>query len=178
MEKEEQTKEQRLRLEFALKMREVYEQQQKYWQEFRDAERQRRIDKANQEELDRMEDILTRSRARREYSQAKFGQMLCVRSYYDAAVTIQRAYRRMMLKRSLQIEQATKESRRRRQRENRAALVIQLAWRRYKQRKVYEALHFKAIMTSPVIAFPEHRSAAVNKLEGLQSYHRHISITG
>ena len=65
--REERSRERRLRLEASMKMREIYEEKQKRWQEFREAERQRRIDKANQEELDRLAGILACSRARREY---------------------------------------------------------------------------------------------------------------
>ena len=178
---EEESKEQRLRLEASMKMREIYVEKQKRWQEFREAERQRRVDKAAQEELDRLAGILARSRARREYSHAKFQQMATIRSYYDAAVVIQRTFRRMKSMRSHLREQALKEEAQRRKMANKAAHIIQKAWRRYKQYKLYQAMHFKSIMTGPVIALPARPkvpSPPYGQVKGIPSYERAIFITG
>ena len=179
--KEKESKEQRLRLEASMKMREIYEEKQKRWQEFREAERQRRVDKTTQEELDRLADILARSRARREYSHAKFQQMVTIRSYYDAAVVIQRTFRRMKSMRSHLREQALKEEAQRMKKANKAACIIQNAWRSYKQYKLYQAMHFKSIMTSPIIALPARPkvpSPPHGQIKGVPSYERTTFITG
>ena len=179
--REERSRERRLRLEASMKMREIYEEKQKRWQEFREAERQRRIDKANQEELDRLAGILACSRARREYSHAKFQQTNTIRLYYDAAVVIQRAFRQARSRRLCLREQALKEEAQQRRMKNRAARIIQRAWRSHQQYRLYQALHFKSIMTSPVVTLPARPkipSPPRTRMEAIPSYGRPISITG
>ena len=176
-----ENRERKLRLEVSMKMREIYEEKQKCWQKFREAERQRRIDKANQEELDRLAGILACSRARREYSHAKFQQTNTIRLYYDAAVVIQRAFRQSKSRRLGLREQTLKEEAQQRRMKNRAARIIQRAWRSYKQYRLYQALHFKSIMTSPVISLPARPkipSPPHARMECVPSYGRPISITG
>lgn len=118
VDKEEQlSREKKLRLETAMRMREIYAEKQKCWEQFREAEKQRRIDNSNREELDRLAAVLSRSRARREYTQSKIQQTLAVRSHYDAALIIQRAFRRMKRVRLQHQRKALeKDSRRRRRR--------------------------------------------------------------
>lgn len=176
-----ENRERKLRLEVSMKMREIYEEKQKCWQEFREAERQRRIDKANQEELDRLTGILACSRARREYSHAKFQQTNTIRLCYDAAVVIQRAFRQAKSRRLSLREQALKKEAQQRRMKNRAARIIQRAWRSYKSYRLYQALHFKSIMTSPVISLPTRPkipSPPHARMECIPSYGRPISITG
>lgn len=179
VDKEEQlSREKKLRLETAMRMREIYAEKQKCWEQFREAEKQRRIDNSNREELDRLAAVLSRSRARREYTQSKIQQTLAVRSHYDAALIIQRAFRRMKRVRLQHQRKALEKDSRRRRRENRAAFVIQRAWRRYVQKKLFEALNFRSILTSPVISLPAHHPLPLNQLRGVQSYRKNISITG
>ena len=159
-------------------MREIYAKKQKLWQQFREAERQRRIDKANQEELDRLAGILAKSRARREYTEMKFYQTNTIRSYYNAAVVIQRAFRRAKHRKSWLRMRTVAEEVRRRMMENKAACIIQKAWRQYRQQRLYEALHFKSILTGPVITLASHPSSFPGRQESIQSYQRNISITG
>lgn len=176
---EEQAKQQKMRLEGAMRMREIYKEKQKRWQLFREAEKQRRIDKANQEELDRLAGILAQSRARRQYSESKFYHTRTMKSHYESAVVLQRAFRRMKQTRAWQRKLAMEEEALKRERERKAACVIQKAWKRYKQQKLYEALHFRAILTSPVIALKDHVRPMDKKVETTEnSYQRSISITG
>ena len=179
VDKEEQlSREKTLRLETAMRMREIYAEKQKCWEQFREAEKQRRIDSANREELDRLADVLSRSRARRQYTQSKIQQTLAVRSHYDAALIIQRAFRRMKHVRLQYRWKTMEEESRKRRRENRAAFVIQRAWRRYMQKTLFEALNFRSILTSPVISLPVHHPLPLSQLKGVQSYRKNISITG
>ena len=167
------------RLEAAMKMREIYEEKQRWWEEFRAAEAQRRVDKARQAELDRLAQIMAESRARREYTQSKFQQTLSVRSHHHAAIVIQRAFREMKTRRWWQERVQMRLRQERRRRQHRAAVRIQRSWRLYQQRKIYQAMHFKAIYTSPVVALPH---PALEGSPGLMyegpSYKRDISITG
>ena len=178
MEEEQLSREKKLRLEMAMRMREIYAEKQKCWEQFREAEKQRRIDNANQEELDRLADILSRSRARKQYTQSKIQQTLAVRSHYDAALIIQRAFRRMKQVRLQCQWKAMEEESVKRMRQKRAALVIQRAWRRYVQKKLFEALNFRSILTSPVVSLRAPHSLPLNQLKGVQSYQKGIFITG
>lgn len=176
---EEEERQRKLRLEAAMEMREIHKEKQQCWQEFREAERQRRIDKAEREELDRLAGVLAKSRGRREYSQFKFHQTRMVRSHNEAAVIIQRAFRSARRRRSWQRMKLAREETLRMKRENHAARVIQCSWRRYRQAKLYEALHFKAIYTSPVIALPCQRSPPqTTLLPEVRSYQRNTFLTG
>ncbi len=176
---EEEEYQQKLRLESAMKMREIYEEKQRLWLKFREAERQRRINKANQEELDRLAGVLAQSRGRRAYAESKFLRTRMVRSCNEAAIIIQRAFRRVRWQRSWLQRKLARDEALRMKREHQAALVIQLAWRRYRQAKLYETLHFRAIYTSPVIALPRQRSPPhTGILPEICSYQRNTSITG
>ena len=169
----QRAKEQKLRLEAAMKMRDRYYEKQKRWHEFREAERQRRIDKAHQEELDYYACVIAESQARRHYATSKFKYTATVRSYHHAAVTIQKAFRRMKVRQSWLERVAKKEEMMRRKREERAARVIQKAWRLYRQYQLYQALNFKSVLTSPVIALSgRHQNATTC------TYEQDISITG
>ena len=172
-------KERQSRLETAMKMREIYEEKQKQWEVFRAAEGQRRVDKARQAELDRLTKIMEQSRARREYTWLKFRQTLSVRSHHQAATVIQRAFREMKTRRWWQEKVQTRLELERMWREIRAAVKIQRVWRLYRERKIYRATHFKAVLTSPVVALP---SPVPGKSPGWTyegpSYKRSISITG
>jgi hypothetical protein len=179
LEGEELAKERRSRLEAAMKMREIYEEKQRWWEAFRAAEGQRRVDKARREELDRLTKIMEESRGRREYTRSKFRQTLSVRSHHHAATVIQRAFREMKTRRWWQEKARARRELEKIWRENRAAVKIQRAWRRYRQRKIYQSTHFKSVLTSPVVALPEQvlgRSPRWS-YEG-PSYKRSISITG
>ena len=161
-----------------MKMRDRYCEKQRRWHEFRAAERQRRIDKANQEELDYFAGVIADSQARRHYFTLKFQYTTTVRSYHQAAVTIQRAFRRMKVRKSWQRKVAEKEERARRKREERAARVIQKAWRLYKQYQLYQTLNFKSVLTSPVITLNRRQQSGNMAASGVHTYEQAISITG
>ena len=171
--------EKQLRLEVAMKMKNIYEEKQKKWEAFRAAERQRRVDKARQAEFDRLAGIMADSRARREYTRSKFHQTLSVRSHHHAAIVIQRAFREMKSRRWWRERVQVRLQFERRSRENRAAVKIQHAWRQYQQHKAYKAMHFKAVYTSRVVALAE---PTPGKFPAWASedpmYKRGITITG
>ena len=172
---EQREREKKLRLEAALRMREIFLEMQKNWKEFREAEQRRRAEKARREELDQYADIVAQSRARREYTEQMFHQTQTVRSHTEAAIVIQRAYRRMTLWRSLSEKVALRQMREQRRREQKAARIIQKALRKYCQYKLFQELHFKKIRTSPVIALKDMKG---RQLEDVTSYRRGITITG
>ena len=176
---EESERERKLRLEAALKMRDMFVEKQKQWAQFREAERQRRIDKANQEELHHLAAVLASSRVRHELTKAKFHQTLTVRSHYDAALIIQRAYRKMKKQRKLLRVRETVITTMRKKKENGAAIIIQRAWRRYRQLKLYEFLHFKSIPTGPVLSSLRSHPQSVAISGSVQPlYQKGTSITG
>ena len=166
--------ERQARLEAAMKMREIYEEKQKRWEEFRAAERQRRIDKAKKAELDRLAIVLSQSKARREYTQIKFLQVRSVRTHYQAAVVIQRAFRAMRLRKSWQRKAKVWIESEKKWQENKAAIVIQRAWRHYQQYRIYQATYFRAVYTSPVVPIPKKHS----QNNQVPSYKKNTSITG
>lgn len=171
--KEQRETEKKLRLEKALRMRQVFLEKQNNWRDFREAEQKRRDDKAKKEALDRYTEIVAKSRARKEYSDVMFQQTQTVRSHTEAALVIQRAYRRMRLKHSL-LERMTQHGvERRRIRRERAATTIQRSWREYHRLKVYQLMNYKKIRTSPVISL---RAGRLHK--EVASYQKGISITG
>lgn len=167
-------RERRLRLETCMKMRAIYLEKQKRWQHFREAENQRRMDKARVKEMDRLNDIIEQSRARREYSNSKFQQTLNVRSHHHAAVVIQRAFRRVRRDRVARARVSREEAALVRREMERAALVIQRSWRLFRQQKLFKAMHFRSIMAGPVIAVGKRLPSP----PGVHSYERGISITG
>ena len=160
-----------------MKMRDRYNDKQRRWQEFREAERLRRIDKSNQEELDYYSGVIAESQARRQYATLKFKYMTTVRSHHQAAVVIQRAFRRMKARRAWQKKVTEREETLRRIREQRAARIIQRAWRMYRQYKLYVALNFKSVLTSPVIALGRRRTS-LDTLRDVNTYEQSTSITG
>ena len=139
------------KLESGLRMRDLYIQHQRRWAEFRESERKRREEKARQMELDRLASILSESAARRNYFQEQFGYSTVVRSHDNAATVIQRTFKNFMLRK--QELRARRENERRIENElkNRAARIIQRAWRRYFSWKVYLARNYKSIKAGPVI---------------------------
>jgi transcriptional regulator of heat shock response len=163
-----------------MKMRDRYCEKQRRWHEFRAAERQRRIEKANQEELNYFAGVIADSQARRQYSTLKFKYTTTVRSHHQAAVTIQKAFREMKVRKSWQRMVAEREEKARRKREDRAARVIQKAWRLYKQYQLYRALNFKSVLTSPVITLGRRQlSGSIATAQSVvHTYERDISITG
>ena len=157
-----------------MKMRDMYFERQRRWHEFRAAERQRRIDKACQEELDYYGGVIADSQARKRYATTKFHYMTTVRAHHQAAVTIQRAFRRMKVRKAWLKKVAEREERLKRVREAWAARVIQRAWRMYKQYRLYVALNFKSVMTSPVITLNKRQPSSA----AMSTYEQSTSITG
>lgn len=156
-------------------MRVVYQEKQERWQAFRDAEKQRRLDKAREQEMNRLNSIIAESRARREYTHSKFHHTLTVRSYHHAALTIQRAYRRVRLIRAAEAKLASVQLLRRNQARERAARVIQRRWRVHQQDTLYRAMHFVSIMTDPVVAVGQRVQSPPGEC---RSYEKGTSTTG
>lgn len=167
-------KERRIRLETSMKMRAIYQEKQKKWQQFRESEKQRRKEKAHVKEMSRLNNIIKESQARREYSYSKFQQTLSVRSYHQAALVIQQAYRRVRADRAARARVMQEEAVLVGRERERAALVIQRTWRIYQQQKLFEAMHFMSIMTGPVVPV----GRRIPSPPGVHSYERGISITG
>ena len=143
--------EQQTRIERALRMREIYVKRQQEWEEFRKAEKQRRLEKAHEEKLQQMNGILKDSQARRHFIHQHFHYSSTVRSHHQAAVTIQRAYREAKRHETWWKRQQEAKDKRKRARKTFAALVIQNAWRRYKEWKKFESAYLCPIYTSPVV---------------------------
>jgi len=171
---EEMIRQRKQRLEEALKMREVQKKIQNDWASFREAERQRRIDKANKQEADRLAAILAESKARRNYHNIKYSQTNTIRSYIMAVVAIQKWYkktkRHKRLRQQQQIEKMAYEAERR----NRAAIVIQKQWKKYRLLKQYHAKHYRSISTNPVIVPYRQTHSSTQQ----HSYQRRTSVTG
>ena len=81
------------RLELALQLREMYQAQQNEWERFRQAEGQRRIDKANRLKAEQLAMILARSQERRRHIEECNTYTTSLRVQTRAAMRIQRAYR-------------------------------------------------------------------------------------
>ena len=144
-------RERKRRLEEALKLREIQQKTHKQWVAFREAERERRIDKANKLEADRLAAILAESKARREYHNSKYSQTFTVRSHFVAAVAIQRWYKMMKRKKQLMKQQEAAKIAYEAERQNRAAVIIQKWWKKICLLRQFHALLYRPISTSPVI---------------------------
>ena len=162
------------RLEEALKMREIEQKTQEQWVEFREAERQRRINKANKLEADRLAAILAESKARREYHNTKYSQTNTIRSHFTAAVAIQRWYKKT--KRRKQLRQQEEAARRayEAERRNRAAVIIQKWWKKIILLRQFHTLLYRPITTTPVILPYRQSHSSINQ----RSYLRKTSVTG
>ena len=174
-EKEEECRRHQLaKLESCLKMRDLYTLQQKRWEEFREGERQRRKEKARHQELDRLAGILSESAARRRFYQEQFEYTTVVRSHDYAAVVIQRAYQSFKLReQQLRVKQE-EEKRRESLRRNRAARIIQQAWRKYSDWKLYLARNYKYIKAGPVVKLESHLGPPTH----WKSYERGTIVSG
>ena len=139
------------KLESGLRMRDLYIQHQRRWEEFRESERKRRMEKARQMELDRLAGILSESAARRYYYQEQFGYTAIVRSHDYAALVIQRAFKNFTLRKQELRTKRENERRIENERKNRSARIIQRAWRRYFSWKLYLAKNYKSIKAGPVV---------------------------
>ena len=170
-------KERKLRLETSMKLRVLYQEKQERWQAFRQAEQQRREDKARALEMDRLNAIIAESRARREYTQSKFQHSHTVRSYHQAALIIQRAYRRLLRARAVDDRLKERRERKRGRVRERAARVIQRNWRAYRQEKLFRAMNFVSVMTGPVVDVRQ-RGQSPPPPGRFRSYQKGISITG
>ena len=164
--------------EQALRMRALLLEQQKRWEEFRAAEKQRRIDKARQEELDRLHGVIADSQARRQHFKEKFRYTTVVRSRHHAAVIIQRAFRMAKVQREEKRRRMELESRRRLRTATRSAVIIQRAWRSHRAWKRYVEANFKSILTSPVVAVAPHQPHGTCDLTAPKSYERNTLVLG
>lgn len=158
-------------------MRDHYLEKQKKWQEFREAEHNRRIEKAKREELDHYASIMAKSKARRDYTVRKFHQTHTVHFYNEAAKTIQRAFRRMKAHHTVAEMQAIRERKLRHRIEDKAAKAIQRAWRQYQHYKLFQALNYKRVSTSAVITL-KRQPTNTKFSKDVISYQKEISITG
>ena len=171
---EEVIRQRKQRLEEALKMREVQQKMQSEWAAFREAERQRRIEKANKQEADRLAAILAESKARRNYHNTKYLQTNTIRSYVMAVIAIQRWYKKTKKHKRLRQQQQVEKTAYEAERRNRAAIVIQKQWKKYRLLKQYHAMHYRPISTNPVIL--SHRQTHSSTEQ--RSYLRRTSVTG
>ena len=139
------------RRERSLQMREVYIEKQKNWKLFRQAEKQRRIDKAHQEKMDYMNGVLKGKQERREHFEEHFQHTANIRSHFQAASLIQRTYRQYRERKSWWKRMEEARFTRNRVKEMLAASIIQNTWRRYNKWKRFEATHMYSVYTSPVV---------------------------
>ena len=139
------------RLELALQLREMYQAQQNEWKRFRQAEGQRRIDKANRLKAEQLAMILAWSQERRRHIEECNTYTTSLRVQTRAATRIQRAYRhwkretacRRTLLEMLQLKK--------RAREDAAARRIQIAWRSYQRHCSFLARYYRIIPTAPTV---------------------------
>lgn len=169
-----------MRLEAAMELKELYDNKQERWSEFRVMEAQRRVDKAASQELDRLAEVLAESRARKDHVTRKFTQTATVQRSHHAAVTIQRAFRTMKTRGAWRECQQKRAERLKVEREGHAAQVIQRAWRGYRVYQEYRALNYKSVATCPVIDTSTSRPQArlENGRTNVHSYERATSVTG
>lgn len=153
-EQDEKKKEHQIRIEQSMRMRERYMKEQQKWEEFRLAERQRRKEKAHQEEQAQLMIIIENSRQRRKYFEEKFKYTMTIQSYHQAAIVIQRAYRKTRMRRERERKEVEFQKHKQQLLEMWAARVIQRAWRCYVEWKRFEADHLDSIITSPVVIMP------------------------
>ena len=171
---EAMTRQRKKRLEEALKMREIEQKTQEEWVAFREAERQRRIDKANKLEADRLAAILAESKARREYHNTKYSQTNTIRSHFTAAAAIQRWYKKTKKRKQLRQQQEAASIAYEAERRNRAAVIIQKWWKKIILLRQFHALLYRPITTSPVILPYRQSHSSINQ----RSYLRKTSVTG
>ena len=173
-ESEEITRQRKKRLEEALKMREIQHKIQEQWVAFREAERQRRIDKANKLEADRLAAILAESKARREYHNTKYSQTITICSHFTAAVAIQKWYKKTKRSKQLRQQQEAARIAYEAERRNRAAVIIQKWWKKIRLLRQFHALLYRPISTSPVILPYRQSHSSTDQ----RSYLRKTSVTG
>ena len=173
-ESEEVVRQRKKRLEEALKMREIQQQKHEQWVTFREAERQRRIDKANKLEADRLAAILAESKARREYHNTKYSQTITIRSHFTAAIAIQKWYKETKRRKQLLQQQQAARIAYEVERQNRAAVIIQKWWKKICLLRQFHALLYRPISTSPVILPYRQSHSSTNQ----HSYLSRTSITG
>lgn len=171
---EEVIRQRKKRLEEALKMREIEQKTQEQWVAFREAERQRRIDKANKMEANRLAAILAESKARREYHNTKYSQTITIRSHFTAAIAIQKWYKKTQRRKQLLQQQAAARVAYEAERRNRAAVIIQKWWKKICLLRQFHALLYRPVSTSPVILPYRQSHSSTNQI----SYLRKTSVTG
>lgn len=132
-------------------MRELYIEKQNNWELFRQAEKQRRIDKAQQQKMDFLNGILQGKYQRRAFHVKKFKYTNDVRAHFLAASVIQRAYREYKTRQRWW--RRVKEARlaREKRRKNFSASIIQNAWRRYNAWKKFDTQYMQPVHTSQVV---------------------------
>ena len=174
-EQDEKKKEHQIRIEQSMRMRERYMKEQQKWEEFRLAERQRRKEKAHQEEQARLMIIIENSRQRRKYFEQKFKYTMTIQSYHQAAIVIQRAYRKTRMRRERERKEVEFQKQKQQLLEMWAARVIQRAWRCYIEWKRFEADHLDSIITSPVVIMP---SGHLPIIQHKRLYERSTIVSG
>ncbi len=165
------------RKERSLKMRELYLEKQRNWELFRQAENQRRIDKAHREKMDYLNGVLQGKYERRQYFIEQFQYTASVRSHCHAAIIIQRCYRKYRWRRDGWRKMAEARHIRERAKECFAASVIQNAWKKYKEWKKFEKTYMCPIYTSPIVRINERPLPEING-KGLKSYERSTLTSG
>lgn len=141
----------KIRKERSLKMRELMVEKQKNWELFRQAEKQRRTDKAQQHKMDLLNGILQGKHERRAFHVKKFEYTNNVRSHFIAASVIQRAYREYRAKKEWWVRVTTARLSRDKMKKNYSASIIQNAWRRYNEWRKFDTQYMQPVYTSQVV---------------------------
>ena len=166
------------RRERSLQMRELYAERQNNWEMFRQAEKQRRIDKAQQEKMDYMNGILLGKDERRQYHIEQFQYTNNVRSHFQAASIIQKAYRQYRERKNWWKRVKEAGLARDRAKKSFAAGVIQCSWRKHKDWKKFEATYMCSVHTNPVVQLSKRPLFELASDKGLKSYERSTLTSG
>ena len=167
--------ERRLRLEQAMELSKVYSVREANWERFRMDEKQRRIDKANRIEAERLAVILEQSQNRRKFIESKKTHTWTLRSQVRAAVVVQRAYRKWKAYSELKQRKLEDAARQQLAMETEAAKRIQIAWRSYCRHRKFINRYYRVIPTAPTIV-PQ-RSEYVSVRTFLSPLKKKVSFT-
>lgn len=146
-----QQKEYDQKIELALQMRQMIMEQQASFGDFLAAERRRREEKAHQQKIAAMTNVIIESRARRTFTKEKFEYTFTVRTHDQAARIIQQFYRNFKVRRDAAAREKKKMQALRRLKEIRCARTIQRAWRRHFEWRIFQSKYLQSIYTSPTV---------------------------
>ena len=167
-----------IRRERSLQMRKMHIQKQENWKKFREAEQQRRIDKAYQEKMDYMNGILKEKQERRQHFIEHFQYTNSVRSHFQAASVIQRSYKRYRERINWWKRVKCARDVRDKVKVTFAASVIQNSWRRYKKWKQFETTYMCSVRTDPVVQLSKRPMLPKLSSKETKSYERSTMTSG